>query len=98
MVTTVPTEPLVGEKLVICGITRNILLLFSVPLEVVTVTGPVIAVRNSSRQVGASYSLRGWCWGSVEGHGAWRNQANRTHGRVLSVVAMLRQSYLALLR
>jgi len=43
MVTVAPTGPLVGMKLVICGITRNILLLFSVPLEVVTVTKPVVA-------------------------------------------------------
>src|SRR5580692_8899902 len=43
MVTTVPTAPLVGLTLVICGVTRNILLLVSVPLGVVTVTGPVVA-------------------------------------------------------
>jgi hypothetical protein len=42
MVTDVPTGPLVGEKLVICGMTRNILLLFSVPPEVVTVTRPYL--------------------------------------------------------
>ena len=43
IVTEVPTGPLVGEKPVIWGMTRNILLLFSVPLEVVTVTKPVVA-------------------------------------------------------
>src|SRR6266550_5336258 len=43
IVTAVPTAPLVGEKLVICGMTRNILLLFSFPPEVVTVTIPVVA-------------------------------------------------------
>ena len=43
MVTGVPTEPLVGEKFVICGITRNNLLLLSMPLEVTTVTKPVVA-------------------------------------------------------
>jgi hypothetical protein len=43
MVTKVPTDPLVGEKLVICGITRNNLLLLSAPWEVVTVTKPVVA-------------------------------------------------------
>jgi hypothetical protein len=43
MVTKAPTVPLVGEKPVICGITRNNLLLLSVPREVVTVTKPVVA-------------------------------------------------------
>jgi hypothetical protein len=43
IVTAVPTGPLVGEKLAICGVTRNILLLFSFPPEVVTVTMPVVA-------------------------------------------------------
>lgn len=43
MVTEVPAEPVVGEKPVICGMTRNSLLLFNVPLEVVTVTRPVPA-------------------------------------------------------
>ena len=43
MVTAVPTGPLVGENPVICGITRKILLLFSVPLEIVRVTRPVPA-------------------------------------------------------
>ncbi len=43
MVTRVPAGPLVGLKLVICGITRNILLLFSVTPEVITVTEPVVA-------------------------------------------------------
>jgi hypothetical protein len=43
MVTTVPSGSLVGAKLVICGITRNFWLLFSVPPDVVTVTKPVLA-------------------------------------------------------
>jgi hypothetical protein len=43
IVTTDPTGPLGGLKLVICGITRNFLLLVSVPLEVVTFTRPVVA-------------------------------------------------------
>ena len=43
MTTLVPTEPLGGEKLKICGLTRKTLLLFSVPLGVVTVTEPVVA-------------------------------------------------------
>jgi hypothetical protein len=41
--TLAPTGPLVGLKLVICGTTRNILLLVKVPLEVVMVTRPVVA-------------------------------------------------------
>jgi len=43
MVTTVPTGPLAGVKLVICGVTRNFLLLVSVPPVVVTVTDAVVA-------------------------------------------------------
>jgi hypothetical protein len=43
IVTEVPTGPLVGLKVVIWGITRNALLLVSVPREVVTVTEPVVA-------------------------------------------------------
>lgn len=43
MVTTVPTAPLVGLKLVICVVTRNLLLLVNVPLDVVTLTKPVVA-------------------------------------------------------
>jgi len=38
MVTTVPTGPLVGVKLLICGVTRKTTLLLSVPLGVTTVT------------------------------------------------------------
>ena len=41
IVTEVPTGPLVGEKAVICGMTRNILLLTKVRLGVVTATKPV---------------------------------------------------------
>lgn len=43
MVTEVPTGPLVGEKLLIFGITRNLVMLERMPLGVVTVTGPVRA-------------------------------------------------------
>ena len=43
IVTTVPTGPLGGLKVLSCGVTRNVLLLVSVPLLVVTVTGPVVA-------------------------------------------------------
>src|SRR4029077_1667331 len=43
MVTTVPDAPLVGPKPVIFGITRNWVLLVSVPLGAVTVTQPVVA-------------------------------------------------------
>ena len=43
MVTTVPDDPLVGLRPVICGITRNFLLLFNVTLEFVAVTNPVVA-------------------------------------------------------
>ena len=39
----VPTGPLVGETLRIYGVTMNCLLLVNVPLEVVTVTKPVVA-------------------------------------------------------
>ena len=42
-VTTVPTGPLVGLKLTIDGVTRNLRLLFSVPPGVVTFTKPVVA-------------------------------------------------------
>ena len=43
IVTEAPTAPLVGEKLVICGMTRNFLLLVSTPPGVATVTKPVVA-------------------------------------------------------
>ena len=43
IVTTVPTGPLVGLKLLICGVTRNFLMLVSVTPEVVTFTNPVVA-------------------------------------------------------
>jgi hypothetical protein len=43
MTTLVPTGPLVGDKLEICGVTRKILLLVRVPLGVATVTEPVVA-------------------------------------------------------
>jgi hypothetical protein len=43
MITTVPTGPLVGEKLEITGVTRNATLLKSVPPGVVTCTLPVVA-------------------------------------------------------
>ena len=43
MVTTVPTGPLGGVKLVICGVTRKITLLESVPEGVTTLTVPVVA-------------------------------------------------------
>jgi hypothetical protein len=41
--TLVLTGPLVGEKLVICGTTRNVLLLVSVPPGSVTMIEPVLA-------------------------------------------------------
>jgi hypothetical protein len=41
--TGVPPGPLVGLKLVIYGLTRNFLLLLSVPLGVVTVIKPLVA-------------------------------------------------------
>jgi hypothetical protein len=41
--TVAPSEPLVGEKLRICGVTRKALLLVRVPPRVVTVTEPVAA-------------------------------------------------------
>ena len=43
IVTTVPTGPLGGLKLLICGETRNFGVLVSVTPEVVTVTKPVVA-------------------------------------------------------
>lgn len=43
IVTGVPTLPLGGVKLVICGVTWKITLLLSVPLGVVTSTVPVVA-------------------------------------------------------
>jgi hypothetical protein len=43
IVTTVPTGPLGGEKVLICGITRNFWLLRKLPAKVVTVTKPVVA-------------------------------------------------------
>jgi len=43
MFTEVPLGPLVGAKPVICGMTLNILLLFSVRLVVVTLTKSVVA-------------------------------------------------------
>ncbi len=43
MTTEVSTFPLVGLKLRITGVTRNILLLVSVPPGVATVTQPVVA-------------------------------------------------------
>lgn len=46
MVTTVPTVPLVGVKLVICGVTRNAMLLLRGPVE----------IRQGSRLVRAKQS------------------------------------------
>jgi hypothetical protein len=43
MVTTVSIAPLDGLKFVICGVTRNLLLLFNVPRDVVTLTKPEVA-------------------------------------------------------
>ncbi len=43
MVTLVPTGPLAGVKLVICGVTRKGTLLVSVPFGVTTVRLPVLA-------------------------------------------------------
>jgi hypothetical protein len=43
MVTLVPTGPLAGVKLVICGVTRKGTLLVSVPVGVTTVRLPVLA-------------------------------------------------------
>jgi hypothetical protein len=43
IVTEVVTGPLVGLKLVICGVTRKFVLLVSVPPGVTTVTEPVFA-------------------------------------------------------
>ena len=43
IVTGVPTGPLVGLKLVICGMTRNFFRLDNLPPGVVTVTTPVFA-------------------------------------------------------
>ena len=48
IVTGVPTDPLVGLKLRIAGVTRNILLLVSVPPGVVTVTEPVVALAGTN--------------------------------------------------
>ena len=56
MVTAVPTGPLGGLKLRICGVTRNFLLLVSVPPGVVTVTEPVVAPVGTSA-VRAPYEL-----------------------------------------
>src|SRR5258708_5747858 len=47
MVTTVPTGPLVGEKLEIVGVTRKFTLLVKVRLGVVTLTLPVVAPRGT---------------------------------------------------
>src|ERR1700731_4500734 len=43
MVTGVPTDPLVGVKLLIVGVTRKFILLFKLPLGIATVTMPVLA-------------------------------------------------------
>jgi len=43
IVTEVVTGPLLGLKLLICGVTRNALLLVRMPPGVVTVTEPVVA-------------------------------------------------------
>lgn len=43
MVTLVPTGPLAGVKLLICGVTRKGTLLVSVPFGVTTVTLPLVA-------------------------------------------------------
>jgi hypothetical protein len=55
--TLVPTGPLIGAKLVICGMTRNFLLLVSTPPGVVTATEPVVAplgtLAGSKRQQAA---------------------------------------------
>jgi hypothetical protein len=48
IVTWVPTDPLVGLKLRIAGVTRNILLLVRVPPGVVTVTEPVVAADGTT--------------------------------------------------
>ena len=47
IVTAVPTGPLVGVKLVICGIMRKTPLLESVALGVVTLTLPVVATAGT---------------------------------------------------
>ena len=43
MVTGVPTDPLIGVKLLIVGVTRKFMLLFKSPLGIATVTIPVFA-------------------------------------------------------
>lgn len=43
IVTEVPSGPLAGAKVVICGATRKVLILVRVPELVVTVTNPVVA-------------------------------------------------------
>ena len=43
IVTTVPTSPLVGVKLVIVGDTVKLVALVAVPPGVVTLSGPVVA-------------------------------------------------------
>ena len=44
MVTSVPTGPSVGEKLVIFGRTRKVFVLMMIPPGVMTVNGPVVAL------------------------------------------------------
>lgn len=54
IVTDVPTVPLVGVKLVICGVTRNFLLVLILPPGVVTVTDPVVAPLGTVVVISAS--------------------------------------------
>src|SRR5262249_36490554 len=48
MTIVAPTAPLAGLKLTICGLTRNVLLLVSVPLGVVTVSKPLVACAGTT--------------------------------------------------
>jgi hypothetical protein len=52
--TEVPTVPLVGVKLLMEGVTRNILLLTSAPPGVVTVTKPVVAPLGTVAEIDVS--------------------------------------------
>ena len=47
MVTAVPTGPLGGVKLLICGVTLNAAMVESVPLGAVTLTRPVVALAGT---------------------------------------------------
>jgi len=62
IVTTVPTGPLVGVKLVIVGVadaavTVKLVLLVAVPFEVVTLIGPVVAPLGTSAWIEVSESM-----------------------------------------